>query len=347
MKLELALELRLDTFHLHAELDLDAPIVALCGPSGAGKSLTLSAIVGALTPARGHVRIDGVTFFDSGQGVNLDVRARRVGFVPQSYALFPHLSVEANVAFGLYGQPAAQVAAEVSRLLALLQLDGLAARRPRELSGGQQQRVALARALAVRPRVLLLDEPFAALDPALRGETRALVRAVQRELGVGIVLVSHDVADAYELASAVVVLEAGRVLQAGPREAVFHRPASLAVARWTGARNLLPLERRGDMLVAGTLSLPASGAGTVAVLRPERIRLLAADERAHDDEVIAPVTIVDVAAQGATCAIVVEAGSGGPRVVVDAPAWWCERHRPEPGAASRLAVPRDAIHLLS
>lgn len=193
-----------------------APVTALYGPSGAGKSLTLQALAGLLRPRRGRVVLGGECVFDSAQGLDLPPPQRRVGYLFQHYALFPHLSVWQNVAFGLstwWRGPTAAQRDRVAELLASFGLDGLAHSRPSTLSGGQQQRVALARALACQPRVLLLDEPFAALNPMLRDELRAELARVVRERQVPVLMITHDLDDVLALAQVAVRVEAGRVVR--------------------------------------------------------------------------------------------------------------------------------------
>lgn len=210
--LEVAIVKRLDGFLLDVTFTATAPITALIGPSGAGKSLTLRALAGAVRPDRGRIALDEEPLFDADHGIDLPPQARRVGYVPQQYALFPHLDVVGNVGFGLKNPRSPDGRRRIAEMLELVGLTGLERRRPRELSGGQQQRVALARALILRPRLLLLDEPFAALDTALREELRAGLVALQRALGFQVLLVSHDPADA-TLAGQRVVLEHGRVVE--------------------------------------------------------------------------------------------------------------------------------------
>jgi molybdate transport system ATP-binding protein len=187
----------------------EARTLALFGPSGAGKSLTLRCLAGLMTPDAGRVALGGRVFFDSEAGVDLPPQQRRVGYVPQNYALFPHLRVLDNVAYGLANLPRRQRDARARELLALVQLDGYGDRRPAELSGGQQQRVAIARALAIRPPLLLLDEPFASLDHETRLQMRAELRRIQAEVGPTVVLVTHDPEDVTDLAEQVVVYENG------------------------------------------------------------------------------------------------------------------------------------------
>ena len=193
-----------------------APVIALYGPSGAGKTLTLQAMAGLLSPTQGHVRIGGRTLFDSAAGIDIAAPARRLGYLFQHYALFPHLSVRDNVAFGLTSwrrRLDAAAAARVDGLLASFGLETMAASRPATLSGGQQQRVALARALACEPAALLLDEPFAALNPMLRQSLRDELAQLQARWQIPIVMVSHDVDDVLALANVAFLLDQGRVMR--------------------------------------------------------------------------------------------------------------------------------------
>ena len=213
-------------------------LVALLGPSGCGKTTLLRIIAGLETPDRGVVEFDGVDIADR------NLRERRVGFVFQHYALFRHMSVVDNVAFGLVVRPrksrppAAEIRERVMRLLCLVQLEHLANRRPSELSGGQRQRVALARALAVEPSVLLLDEPFGALDARVRAELRRWLRRLHDEIHVTSVFVTHDQEEALEVADYVVVMNEGRVEQIGRPDEVYHVPATPFVFRFLGNVNL-------------------------------------------------------------------------------------------------------------
>lgn len=211
-------------FDLDIAFATEAPFVALYGPSGAGKSLTLQAMAGLLAVGAGHVRLDGQVLLDTRAGINLAPERRGVGYLFQHYALFPHLSVRDNIAFGLTSwrrRLKAQDALRVDELIETFGLKAMADSRPATLSGGQQQRVALARALACHPQVLLLDEPFAALHSSLRRQLREELRSVRQRLGIPAVLVSHDPDDVLALADEVFILEGGtvqrRLLASDPR----------------------------------------------------------------------------------------------------------------------------------
>ncbi len=240
-------------------LDLDlrcAPgqVLALVGASGAGKTTVLRCIAGLHRPEAGLVRCAGWTWLDTAAGVDLAPHRRAAGLVFQDYALFPHMTALANVAAGMGHLPRQDRTARARGLLSLVRLDGMEGRRPAELSGGQQQRVALARALARDPDVLLLDEPFSAVDRPTRRALQADLANLRQQLAIPVVLVTHDLDDTLLLADAVAVLDAGQVLQHGPPGEVARHPASARVA-W-----LLGTEAPNPMLPATSSSWP-SGSG--------------------------------------------------------------------------------------
>jgi len=268
-------------------------LVALLGPSGCGKTTLLRIIAGLLAQTEGQVRIGG-------EAVDrLPPNERGAGIVFQSYALFPHMTVAANVEYGLRarGLPAAQRRPIVERMLSLVRMDSLARRYPRELSGGQQQRVALARTLAVSPRVLLLDEPFGALDKNLRLGMQIEVKRLQRELSITTVMVTHDQEEALSMADRIAVMSSGVVEQLGTPEEIYDRPRTQFVAQFVGHTNLLSgrLVHTADRFdvaldVGGTLSLhdpaPCSRNGAVLVsVRPEHL------EFAPDDAAAIPAVV--------------------------------------------------------
>jgi molybdate transport system ATP-binding protein len=205
-------------------------MLALVGPSGSGKTTVLRAIAGLYRPERGRVRCGGETWLDTAAGIALPPHHRRAGLVFQHYALFPHMTSLANVAAAMGHRPANEREAEARRLLELVHLDGLERRYPAELSGGQQQRVALARALARDPAVLLLDEPFSAVDRRVRRELHGELAAIRAGVRVPILLVTHDLDEAAGLADRLAVIDRGDILQVGVPGEVLARPASARVA---------------------------------------------------------------------------------------------------------------------
>jgi sulfate transport system ATP-binding protein len=256
------------------KINLDVPsgeLVALLGPSGSGKTSLLRIIAGLEMPDGGSVHFHGE------DATHADVRQRNVGFVFQHYALFGHMTIFENVAFGLRVRPKAtrptdaEIRKKVMDLLKLVQLDPLADRYPHQLSGGQRQRIALARALAVEPKVLLLDEPFGALDAKVRKELRRWLRRLHDEVHVTSVFVTHDQEEALEVADRVVVMNHGRIEQVGTPDEVYDRPATPFVLQFLGDVNLVPLDGGQGYVRPHELSVldggaPANGNAITATL---------------------------------------------------------------------------------
>ncbi len=237
MTLSVDFEGRVGPLALRAAFDTSRGTVVLTGPNGAGKTSVLLMLLGALTPERGSVRLNGSTLFDAERGVNLAVEARSIGYVPQSYGLFPHLSAAGNVEFALACKkpalPRRERQQRTRALLSELGLLELAAQRPHSLSAGERQRVALARAMASEPKALLLDEPFAALDIGTRRKLRVLLREHLERLSLPTVVVSHDAEDARALGRQIAVIEGGSVVQVGSWSELETAPASHFVRELT------------------------------------------------------------------------------------------------------------------
>ena len=252
----------------------EGEFLVLLGPSGCGKTTTLRMVAGFVRPSGGRARIGGRDITD------LPPWRRNTGMVFQSYALFPHMTVIENVGFGLEMRKAArpEIAARAAEALRLVRLDRLGSRYPRELSGGQQQRVALARALAIRPDVLLLDEPLSNLDAKLREEVRVEIRELQQRLGLTTVMVTHDQEEALTVADRLVVMADGRVRQVGSQSDLYERPADRFVAGFVGRSTFLEgrVAEPGTFVSAGGLRLACAGAepgAATLALRPERLSL--------------------------------------------------------------------------
>jgi molybdate transport system ATP-binding protein len=286
--LEVDIEKRLEDFTLRVAFQVDREVLVLFGPSGAGKSMTLSCIAGLARPDRGLIRLDGRVLFESDgrRRQEIPLHQRRIGYVFQDYALFPHMTVAQNLAYGIRGRHSAQV--QVEAMLTRLHLKGLADRYPHQLSGGQQQRVALGRALMIQPALLLLDEPLAALDGAVRESLQADLASLQRELGLSVVYITHNLMDAFALGDRLAVIQAGRLQQVGPIQEVFHRPNNRTVAEITGVRNLLEGRVQAasaeGLVIAWrgyTILAPPSprhpGERVTFYIRPEDVKLLYPD----------------------------------------------------------------------
>ncbi len=244
MSLEVTIAKRFEGFTLHADFTAGNTAAAILGASGCGKSMTLRCIAGVVKPDSGRIVLDGRVLFDSEKGIDLPPQQRNVGLLFQNYALFPNMTVEQNILCALKKEkdPAARKAACGSALRAM-RLEELAHRLPSELSGGQQQRAALARILAGRPRILMLDEPFSALDSYLREEVEGEVGSLLSNFDGTALLVTHDRDEAYRLCREMIVMDGGEVLRAGTTKDVFADPRRLTAARLTGCKNILPCVR--------------------------------------------------------------------------------------------------------
>ncbi len=297
-RLEVTLVKRLPGFTLDVSWTAGAGVAVLFGPSGAGKTLTLECLAGLMRPDAGRIVVDGRVFFDAGASIDLPPQERRIGYVFQGYALFPHLTVADNIAFGLRDRPRAERARRTAEVIERLGLSGLERRHPRELSGGQRQRVALGRALAIDPALVLLDEPLSALDQPLRHALRDELGRILAEWGAAAVVVTHDFTEAYRLGDRLVVYEGGRVIQQAPRSELLWQPASERVARIIGIRNILrgtvvkatpdriQIRWRGQVLEAVNSPvqayLPPAESPIAFFIRPEYVRLIRKDRGAPD-----------------------------------------------------------------
>jgi spermidine/putrescine ABC transporter ATP-binding subunit len=334
----------------------DGEFVSLLGPSGCGKTTTLRIIAGFIEPEEGEVRVMGEDVSSR------PPHKRDMGMVYQNYALFPHMTVFDNVAYGLRMRkaPRPEIQARVSEALGLVRLEGLSGRYPGQLSGGQQQRVALARAIAIRPKVLLLDEPLSNLDAKLRKEMQVELRDLQRRLGITTLYVTHDQEEALVLSDRIVVMHEGKVMQIGEPGAIYHRPANTFVANFIGTTNVFRgrivqrpesggrprFESDGGTrleLGAGALSAPF-GQDLIAVIRPEQVRL---GSEAADGTVAnaLPGKVSHVVYLGARTMYHVDL-PGGERVTADV-------QNPDESTAWRVGdtvpchLPPDAFHLVT
>jgi len=335
-------------------------LVAIIGPSGAGKSTTLRAIAGLHHPTSGSVVCGGQVWLDTARGLDLPAHRRRVGLVFQDYALFPHMTALGNVMAAMGHLPAAERAPRAAALLARVHLAGLEERRPAELSGGQQQRVAVARALARDPAVLLLDEPFSAVDRATRRRLQVELANLRQGLSIPIILVTHDLDEAASLADRMVLLHRGRGLQTASPAEMLARPASAEVARLLDLRNLFTgeilaheegvtrLRWGGQVLEAAPMpSLPTGaavdwliGAGGVVLHRRGRP---SAGEREN------PIagTILALLPMGEEMRVTLDVGDPeGRHLAFALPRHAAQRNALAPGEVCSVSLLRDALHVM-
>ena len=304
----------------------DGELFAILGPSGSGKTTVLRMIAGFEPPTAGVIKLGGADV------TALPARHRDVNTVFQEYALFPHMTVAQNVEYGLKvkGVPKAERRRRTADALDMVRLTDHAPRRPAQLSGGQRQRVALARALVGRPRVLLLDEPLGALDLKLREQMQVELKAIQREVGVTFVFVTHDQGEALTMSDRIAVFDAGRIEQVGTPAEIYDRPATPFVAGFVGTSNLL----------AGPVARALLGADGPFVLRPEKVRVVRPGDPVDPDDAAADGVVAEVVYAGAETRLHVDLDAGA-RMVAARPN--ADGGRPEvaPGDRVRLAWRRE------
>ncbi len=337
-------------------------VLALVGPSGSGKTTVLRAIAGLLRAGEGEIHSNGECWFDSRRGVDVETRRRRVGYVFQNYALFPHLSALHNVMEALLDRPVAEREQRARDVLARVRLAGLEGRVPAALSGGQQQRVAVARALAREPQVLLLDEPFSAVDRATRQRLYRELAELRRDLAMPVILVTHDLDEALMLADQLCVLHQGRTLQFGDPYAVMTRPDTVEVAQLVGLRNvfragvvghdearaLTIIEWRGHRLEVRLQVAFAPGAQVTWVI-PQGHIMLHRRDRPSRGERENPVSgpVIECLPLGENVALTVAVnGPDRPPLFLTVPAHVARRNGIATGVEIGLSLLADGIHLM-
>jgi molybdate transport system ATP-binding protein len=358
--LELSVQKEFNGFKLHVELvALEERIIVLFGPSGAGKSLTLAAIAGLIPPDAGRIAVGSRVLFDAARGINLPPQQRHIGLVKQDLALFPHLTVAQNIAYGLFKQSRADAQERVQEFLRLTHLDGLSGRNPGELSGGQQQRVALARALANQPSLLLLDEPFSALDHSIRLELREELKTLQRRLGTTVLFITHDVGEAYALADYLAVIDRGRVLQLDQPDVILRAPQSLRVAEVVGVKNILPARvmspscvRVGERTLETNVENFSVGTRVFVCLRPERITLVRQDRQGPPLQNVIEGDLIEEQSDGANVSLMFRADEQRLRpdqsfdLHIDTPVYVYERLKLAYKKHWTISIKPNEIHLV-
>ena len=325
MSVAVAIRKRLSPqFALDADFAVPAGFTILFGASGSGKTTILRAIAGLARPDAGRILVGDVTFFDSGTGVDLPIQRRRVGYVFQHLALFPHLTVRANIGYGLHGVPAADVRGRIEAIAESFHIAHLLDRKPGRISGGERQRTALARALVTDPSILLLDEPLSALDHAIQAQILDDLRRWNERRRIPALYVTHSHREAYELGERVVVLEQGRVAATGTSHEVLDQPSHRLLATLAGFENMFPAtvigkaERDGTMRcrIDGTqteLELPLSthprGQPITVAIRAGDVLLASEEPRGLSARNVLRGRVARTTVQGATVAVVVDAGA--------------------------------------
>ncbi|WP_440952133.1 ABC transporter ATP-binding protein [Methanococcoides sp. FTZ1] len=310
-----------ETFSLGCDFKADNELVVLFGRSGSGKTTTLRCIAGLAKPDSGYIRINDDVYFDHQMNIDLPSQQRHLGYVFQNYALFPHMDVRKNIAYGLKGMDTLSIQRRVDEMMELMQIGELENCYPAKLSGGQQQRVALARALAPEPQILLLDEPFSALDMVSRIRLRAEMKSIQKELGIPMLFITHNPVEAFTMADRVVVYHDGVVQHLGSPEDVFYHPKTRHVAELAGLSNIFDdavvvdhdkslnstILRTQDILITAQPLDCMLGERVSWGIRPENILLL--DEREGQKKQrrnLFPAIITSIVNKGASSLVSVE-----------------------------------------
>lgn len=362
MSLSFSLKKSLPGFDLDITLSLKDELLVLFGPSGAGKSMLLKMISGMVPPDEGEVRIGYEALYSSASGLSVPMRKRKVGFLFQDYALFPHMTVFQNIAYGVNG--AEKEAGEmVAGLVSVMRLSGLEKRYPHELSGGQKQRTALARTLAAGPRILLLDEPFSALDYQVREKLRADLINIHKLFPVTTIVVTHDLEEAFMLGRRIAVINNGRIEQEGTREEVFYRPATKNVARFMGVKNIfdgevssvqgrtltIKTQEIGEMKAVRDEEHSISPGQRVSLcIRPEEIIVIRPDrmiEGKVQDNILEGL-ILDAIGKGSTHVLYLRVGSGDNFLKVELPNFVLRKLALAPGRRITVSLKKEDIWVI-
>ncbi|MFQ6112103.1 MAG: ABC transporter ATP-binding protein [Nitrospinota bacterium] len=351
--LELDIGKELPGFRLEVSLEEQEGIHVLFGPSGAGKSLTLLCIAGFMKPDRGRISINGQGVFNGEKGLDVQPQARRVGLVPQDYALFPHMNVFQNLAYGLRG---ANRRERVRDMMAFLRISRLEGQLPSRLSGGQQQRVALGRALLSDPSVLLLDEPLSALDHNVREKLREDLYNINQRFRIPILFVTHDVAEAFIMGHRISVMDEGRVIESGDIEEVFSKPQRRTTARFLGVKNIFParvLEAGGEEMIVETPKFRVKmrrdgrfegGSEAHLCIKPMDVRLVVSDK--PRENLFAAKVVKLIPNEGlwrVFCQL--EGSSADFDLIMDLEARACQQWKVRVGERVRVAMSPDRLFL--
>ncbi|MCR4288353.1 MAG: ABC transporter ATP-binding protein [Deltaproteobacteria bacterium] len=360
MSLSFSLKKSFEGFGLDVELSLGSELMVLFGPSGAGKSLLLKTLSGIVRPDEGVITVGTEPVFDSGRGVDVPIRKRRIGYLFQDYALFPHMTVFENIAYAMKGIKPSDVGRIVREFTSLMRLSGLEDRYPNELSGGQKQRTALARTLAAGPEILLLDEPFSALDFQVREKLRQDLLNIHEAFPITTILVTHDLEEAFMLGVRLAVINNGRIEQVGKKEDVFYRPATRDVARFVGARNIFSgrvarVEGAAVVIASpglGEIRAAASGdlkpgGDVVFCIRPEEIPIIRQDRViSRGDGNVVEGVISSITGRGTSHILFVKIGNGDTLLKVEAPNFVARKLSLATGKRIRVLLKKESVWVI-
>lgn len=308
------------SFTVDVNFEAGNELVVLFGQSGSGKTTTLRCIAGLEKPNGGKITVNGTVYFDCHKRIDLPPQQRSLGYVFQNYALFPHMDVKKNITYGLKGWKEEEKEKRMKEMLQLLHIEGLEDHYPAQLSGGQKQRVALARALALKPDILLLDEPFSALDTIVRMKLREKIKLIQKELNIPVLFITHNHVEAFTLADKVVVYHDGKVQQVGTPEEVFYHPKNKHVAELVGVTNIFEdaeiaesensdhiVLRTGNMDLIAQRTHSKPDEKVVWGIRPENLYLLSPHKEGNENEVnTVKGTVMTVVNKGTSKMVAVE-----------------------------------------
>ncbi len=341
-------------FTLDAEFKCRNEMIVLFGPSGAGKTLTLECIAGLEVPDKGCIIVNGNTYFDSEKRINISPQKRNVGYLFQNYALFPHLTVEENIIFGLRSGNNAKE--KMQEMLDIFEIQGLEKRYPSQLSGGQRQRVALARALITRPKILLLDEPFSSLDYVVRMRLRRDLKKIREIIKIPVILITHNLVEAYTMADTIIVYRHGGIEQIGTPKEIFTKPISKDVARLVGMNNIFKgkvLDIRNDeVIIQSREKIVSSKIGGLEIgddvtwcIRPDQVMVVREDRplKKAVAENLFSGKIIEIISKGATYLLFID---GDFNLEIEMPSHALERLGLEQGKIIRVSLKKSAIHII-
>ncbi len=341
-------------FVLNAEFKCGNEMIVLFGPSGAGKTLTLECIAGLEVPDKGYINVNGITYFDSEKSINISSQKRNVGYLFQNFALFPHLTVEENIIFGL--RSGNNTKEKMQEMLDVFEIHGLEKRYPSQLSGGQRQRVALARALITRPKILLLDEPFSSLDYIVRMRLRRDLKKIQKIIKIPIILITHNPVEAYTMADTIIVYKPGGIEQIAPPKEIFSKPINENVAKLVGMNNIFKgkiLDIINDeVMIQSHKKIIALRMGSLQIgekvtwcIRPDQV-MVVREDRPLGKAVASNIfsgRITEIISNGATYLLYIE---GYFNLEIEMPSHAFERLDIKQGQIIRVSLKKSAIHII-